>query len=85
MMSIKTGECRDVPGGPGVKTPPSTARGAGSILVGELRSHRPCSVPPPPEIKKERKGKKKEREREKERKKRNGEYIRLFLVSSESC
>ena len=40
---------------------------------------------PPPEIKKERKGKKKEREREKERKKRNGEYIRLFLVSSESC
>ena len=63
MMSIKTGECRDVPGGPGVKTPPSTARGAGSILVGELRSHRPCSVPPP----RNKKGKERKKERERER------------------
>ena len=32
---------RDLPGGPVVKTLPSSAEGAGSVLVGELRSYMP--------------------------------------------
>ena len=34
---------RDFPGGPVVRTLPSSAGGAGSTLVGKLRSHIPCS------------------------------------------
>ena len=34
---------RGFPGGPVVEISPSSARGASSILVGELRFHIPCS------------------------------------------
>jgi len=34
---------KGLPGGPGVKNPPSDTEDVGLILVGELRSHRPGS------------------------------------------